>query len=153
MSSRLQFLLHRWPRLAGAIAFGVPAAALVHFAWYSDARMSGIHPELTAAAGLAHAVAGFLTGPLLLGGAAGGRSTTRALAVGGATSLLALAVFAPAMAAWLLKGSASAPSVLGYVVTTVYTAFFAFLGAGWALLLLSALVGLALHGVASRRGA
>jgi hypothetical protein len=104
-------------------------------------------PVLTLAAGVAHAIAGAITGPRLID--VRRRSTDlQAAGFGAATSLLALALFAPALAAYLATANAGHSTVLEYLALTLFTGLFAFLGAGWALLLLSAGVGLGLHRLA-----
>jgi len=141
-------LLARRPRVVAALFFGISTGVLTHFAWYSTARLSGMVPGLTLAAGLAHAIGGSLTGPRIMDPTRT-RTPLHAALLGAATSLLALILFAPAMAAYVSAGSASAPTPLGYLVLTVFTALFAFLGAGWALLLISAAVGVGLHWLAT----
>jgi hypothetical protein len=148
----LRALLHRWPRLAAAGSFGASTALLTHFAWYPSARMNGMIPALTLAAGLAHAIGGALTGPRLLDPRRT-RTALHAALLGAATSLLAVAIFAPVMAAYVSVGDVSRTSPLAYVMLTLYTGLFAFLGAGWALLVLSAAVGLALHRLAGSSAA
>jgi hypothetical protein len=148
MMRRLQAFVIGRPRVAPALAFGGSTALLTHFAWYPSARMNGLAPALTLAAGLAHALAGVITGPRLID-AARTRTSGQALFVGAATSLLALVIFTPVMAAWVSAGGVSRPGALGFVAITLYTAFFVFLGAGWALLLLSAAVGMGLHRIAA----
>jgi hypothetical protein len=134
--------------LVAGLSFGVSTALLTHFAWYADARMNGMIPALTIGAGLAHAAAGAITGKRLL-------DTTRtqtsmhAAMLGAGTSLLALGLFAPALAAYVSASDASQQTVLGYMVMTLLTWLFAFLGAGWALLLLSVGVAAVLHRLAS----
>jgi len=123
--------------------------AVTHFAWLPDARMSGLAPMLTIAAGAAHALAGAFTGRRLLD-AARTHNAAQAAFVGAATSLLALLLFSPAFALFLSRDSRSA-SVLSYLSLTLFTAIFSFLGAGWALLLASAGVGWALYRVAAPR--
>ena len=140
---------HR-PRSAAALAFGVSTAGLTHFAWYPDARMSGMVPALTLGAGLAHAVAGAITGPRLVNVT---RTASHAALLGAATSLLALAFFAPMMAVYVSATDARPPSALGYVALTLFTGLFAFLGAGWALLLLSVGVGWGLYRLAASAAA
>jgi hypothetical protein len=56
------------PRTAAALAFGSLTMAVTHFAWVPEARMNGVAPGLTIAAGLAHALAGAITGRRLLDG-------------------------------------------------------------------------------------
>ncbi len=137
-------LLRQYPRLAAALGFGIPAALLTHFAWYSSARWSGHVPALTLAAGLAHAVGGAVIGPRLLDSART-RSAREAGLLGAAVSLLALALFAPAMAAYVSATNAAPHNLLAYLALTFYTGLFAFLAAGWALLLLSVGVAIGLY--------
>lgn len=142
----LQRMVRRRPRLAAALAFGGSTALLTHFAWYPQARLSGMIPALTLAAGLAHALGGAITGRRLVDGSRT-RNGLHAVVLGAVTSLIALAVFAPAMAAYVSAGP-SRTGPFGYVVLTLLTGLFAFLGAGWALLLLSAAVGFGLYRLA-----
>ena len=141
--------VRRSPRSAAGFAFGISTAALTHFAWYANARTNGMIPALTLGAGLAHAVAGAFTGPRLID-TERTRTPAQAGVLGAMTSLLAVGFFAPVMA-WYVAVTNLQISVLGYAVITLFTALFAFLAAGWALLLVSMGVGLALHRVS--RGA
>lgn len=140
-------LIRQNPRSAAALAFGVSTATLTHYAWYPAARMSGLIPALTLAAGLAHAVAGALTGPRLID-ATRTRTPSQAALLGAGTSLLAVAFFAPAFAMYVTATYVQS-SLLGYTVLTLYTGLFAFLGAGWALLVLSVGVGWGLYRLAT----
>ena len=142
-----RFLVQR-PRLAAGLSFGISTAIVTHFAWYPSARFSGMVPALTLAAGLAHAAGGAITGPRLIDVT---RTPTalHAAMLGAGTSLLALAFFAPAMAAYVSATNTGRSGALGYLVLTLFTGLFAFLGAGWVLLLLSAAVGLGLHRLAT----
>ena len=149
---KLRRFVRQQPRFAAALCFGVSTALLTHFAWYPNARASGMVPALTVAAGLAHAVGGAITGARLLD-ATRTRTPFQALLLGAGTSLLALVLFAPVMAAYVSATNASQPNPLAYLVLTLFTGLFAFLGAGWALLLLSAAVGLGLHGFAGSSAA
>lgn len=135
------------PRLAAALAFGISTATLTHFAWYPDARLSGMVPALTLGAGLAHAVAGAITGRRLVNTTRTPTSLHAAL-VGAGTSLLAVAFFSPALALYVSATNVQS-SLLGYAALTLFTGLFAFLGAGWALLLLSVAVGWGLHRLAA----
>jgi hypothetical protein len=137
-------LLHRYPRFTAAVSFGLSTGLLTHFTWYPDARFSGSAPILTLAAGCAHAVSGAITGPRLLDPART-RTNRQAALTGAGTSLLALVLFAPAMAAWVSASGVPPRNPLTYVVLTVFTGLFAFLGAGWALLLACVVVALGLH--------
>lgn len=140
-------LLRQHPRIAAALAFGIITAAVTHFAWLPSARMSGAATYLTVSAGLAHALAGALTGRRLLDGARTGSSAQAAL-IGAGTSLLAALMFAAAFAILLSRGNHS-PTVMSYLLLAVFTAIFSFLGAGWALLLVSAGVGWGLFRLAA----
>lgn len=141
-------IIRRWPRSAPALAFGVLTAALTHFAWYPDARMSGMVPALTIGAGLAHGAAGAIIGPRLID-AARTRTALHAALLGAGTSLLALAFFAPLMAVYVSRTNVRPLSALGYLALTMFTGLFAFLAAGWALLLLSAAIGWGLYRLAA----
>ena len=144
-----RFLRHS-PRLAAAVAFGLSTALLTHFAWYPNARMSGMMPALTLTAGLAHAVGGAITGPRLIDAT---RTSLQAALLGAATSFIALVIFALALAAYVSATNAPQSNPLAYLVLTLFTGLFAFLGAGWALLLLSVAVAWGLHRVASSSAA
>jgi hypothetical protein len=137
------FIAHN-PRTAAALAFGISTATLTHFAWYPDARLRGMIPVLTFGAGFAHAVAGAITGRRLIDRSRM-RTSSQAALLGAGTSLLALAFFAPAMAVYVSQSNARPVGALGYAELTLLTGSFAFLAAGWALLLLSAGVGWGLH--------
>jgi hypothetical protein len=137
-------LLRQHPRLAAALSFGISTALLTHFAWYSSARWNGQVPALTLAAGLAHGIAGAVTGPRLLDSTRT-RSSRDAALLGAATSLLALLLFAPAMAAYVSATNVSPQSPLAFLALTLYTGLFAFLAVGWGLLLLSVVVAIALY--------
>lgn len=138
--------VRRKPRFTSSLAFGISTATLTHFAWFADIRMSGLIPVLTFGAGLAHAVAGALTGPRLIN-TVRTRTYLQAGLLGAATSLLALAFFAPVMA-WYISSENVQTSVLGYAAMTLFTGLFAFLAAGWALLVLSVVVGWCMHRLA-----
>lgn len=143
-------LIRQNPRLADALAFGVSTATLTHFAWYPAARMSGMIAALTLDAGLAHAVAGALTGPRLID-ATRTRTSSQAALLGAGTSLLAVAFFAPAFALYVGATNVHS-SLLGYAVLTLFIGTFAFLDTGWALLILSVGVGWGLYRLAATAG-
>jgi hypothetical protein len=145
----LRAQLRAHPRGAAALAFGASTAALTHFAWHADARLSGAIPAITVGAGLAHAVAGALTGPRLLDPARTATAAQAAL-LGAATSLLAILFFAPAFA-WYVAATNTASSVGSFVGLVFFTALFAFLAAGWALLLLSICVAVGLYRLSDGR--
>jgi hypothetical protein len=110
--------------------------------------MSGMVPALTLGAGLAHAAAGAIIGPCLVD-ATRTRTSSHAALFGAGTSLLALAFFAPVLTVYVSVKDALHTSVLGYLALTFYTSVFAFLGAGWALLLMSVGIGWGLYRLAS----
>ena len=139
--------VRRNPRLAASLAFGFSTSTLTHFAWYSDVRMNGMIPALTLGAGLAHAAAGALTGPRLIDRTRTPTSLQAGL-LGAGTSLLAVVLFAPAMA-WYVSTTNAQSSVLGYAALTLLTGLFAFLGVGWGLMVLSVGVGVGLHRLAN----
>jgi len=138
------------PRAAGALAFGVSTLVVQHFAWYPDARMSGLAPALTLAVALCHAIAGAMTGPRLVDGT---RTSTasRAGLVGAVTSLLAIVLFAFLFTGYLFATNVHPVGSISYVAFPLLTALFAFVGDGWVLLLVSIGVGWALYRVATRR--
>ena len=146
-------ILRRWatnsPRSFSAVAFGISTTIAMHLAWIGSAATSGLAPWLTLAAGAAHAVAGAITGRRLFDNA---RTPSRLAAafVGAGTSLIALAVFSPLFAAYLLSTNGRFSGAASYVLLPLFTAFFAFLAAGWALLVVSMGVGCALHAIAVR---
>lgn len=110
---------------------------------------SGLTPALTIAAGAAHALAASFTGDRLLD-----ESRTRSFAdaglLGALTSLLALAIFSPVFAIFLFATDITQPSAwIGYLLMPVFVATFAFLPIGWALMLVSSIVGCVLYGLAS----
>jgi hypothetical protein len=139
--------LHLRPRISAALSFGGATALVTHFAWHADARLSGIAPALTVAAALAHAAGGSVTGARLLDPNRT-RTTGQAAAVGAITSLVALVLFAPAMAAYVASSDAVPPSPVSYAMLTVFTAVFSFLAVGWALLIVSTAVGVILYRLA-----
>ena len=147
MPSFRRFLRER-PRLAPALCFGLATGLLTHFAWIPSARFNGQIPVLTLAAGLAHAVGGALTGPRLLD-ASRTRTPSQAALVGARNSLVALVLFAPAMAAFVSAGLAPPHNPVAYLSLTVFTGVFAFLAVGRALLLVCVGVALGIHRCAS----
>lgn len=136
------------PRSASALMFGAVTMAVQYFAWIPEARLSGLAPALTIAAGLAHAIAAAITGPRLLDPKRT-RTASQAGLLGACTSLLALATFAPLFAASLFAKDPHPASPLAYLMMSFLVAVFAFLGAGWALLLVSIGIGWVLHRVAA----
>jgi hypothetical protein len=140
------------PRTAAALAFGVVTAVVTHFAWVPDARWSGGIPALTLAAGLAHAIAGAVTGRRLLDGIRT-RTAPQACVLGAATSLLAVIALAPPFALWITASNARPEGVVAYAALTFFVGFFSFLAAGWALLLASVVVAWGLFWIAAERSA
>jgi len=138
--------LTRWPRTAAALAFGSITMVVTHLAWVPNARMSGM--ALTIAAGVAHALAGAITGRRLLDGTRTQTSRQAAL-IGAVTSLLAVALFSPAFVIFLRVTDVRPSNALSYLLLAVLTSVFSFLGAGWALLLVSAGVGWGLYRLAA----
>ena len=138
----------RQPRVAAAIAFGTITAAAIHLSWESSARMSGFAPVWTLAIGVFHALAGAITGRRLID-----RGRTRngydACLVGAVTSLLALAVVVPLFALWVSMTNAGPTSAGSFLMLTLLVGVFAFLAAGWALVVVSAGVGWVLHRVSA----
>lgn len=122
---------------------------VTHFAWVPEARLSGLVPLLTIGAGVAHGIAGAVTGRRLVDST---RTPTWAHAgvLGAVTSLLALVLFAPPFTLYVTRGL-HLMSPWSYVWLTLWTGLFSFLGAGWALLLVSAGVGWAIHRVVQLR--
>lgn len=122
---------------------------MTHFAWVPEARLNGVAPLLTIAAGVAHGVAGAVTGRRLVDST---RPPTSGQAgvLGAATSLLALVLFTPPFTLYVMRGL-HMTNPWSYLWLTLWTGLFSFLGAGWALLLVSVGVGWAIHHVARLR--
>jgi hypothetical protein len=110
--------------------------------------MSRLATVLTSAAGLLNAFAGAITGPRLLD-ATRTRTAGQAGLLGAGTSLLALLFFAPLYTVYMFATDNHPQGPLSYIATPFLIAVFAFLGDGWALLLVSAGVGWALYRVAA----
>ena len=134
------------PRATAAVAFGSATTIVTHLAWVPDARMNGLTPALTIAAGAAHALAGAMIGRRLLDG---NRTPLQAGLLGAVTSLLAVALFTPAFVILLLARDVRPSGVLSYLLLAVLTSLFSFLAHGWALLLVSVGVGWTLYRVAA----
>jgi hypothetical protein len=103
---------------------------------------------LTVAAGVAHALAGAITGRRLLD-ATRTQTSLQAALIGAATSLLAVAIFSPAFVIFLRATDVRPANALSYLLLTVLTGVFSFLGAGWALLLVSSGIGWGLYRLAA----
>jgi hypothetical protein len=144
----LRTLATRHPRTVSAVAFGAVTMVVIHLAWLPSARTSGLTPALTVAAGLAHALAAAFTAPRLLNGART-RSLSHAAIIGACTSLLALALFSPSYAAFLLATELHRTSLFSYFAVPLFIAVFGFLAAGWALLLVSIVVACVLYRIAN----
>jgi hypothetical protein len=114
------------------------------FAWIPGTRTSSGAIYLTVAAGLAHAVAGAIVGPSLVDPVRTPSEKDTALR-GAAVSPLALAFFSIAFSGYLLLTDGSTLTLGSAFGLTVYTAFFAFLALGWALLAVSAFVAWGIH--------
>ncbi|HEY6905051.1 MAG TPA: hypothetical protein VI216_12145 [Candidatus Acidoferrales bacterium] len=138
--------IRRWPRTAAALAFGSLTMVVTYLAWIPSARMSEM--ALTVAAGVAHALAGAITGRRLLD-ATRTQSSVQAGFVGALTSLLAVALFSPAFVILLRATDVRPSNASSYLLLTVLTGVFSFVGAGWALLLVSAGVGWGLYRLAA----
>ncbi len=138
----------RWPRTMAALAFGSITMVVTHLAWIPNAGMSAM--ALTIAAGVAHALAGAITGRRLLDGTRTQTSSQAAL-TGAVTSLLAVALFSPAFVIFLRATDVRPSNASSYLLLAVLTGVFSFLGAGWALLLVSAGVGWGLYQLAAPR--
>jgi hypothetical protein len=136
------------PRMYSAVAFGVATGLVMHWSWIGTAATSGLAPVLTLAAALAHALAGAIMGSRLIDGTRT-RSAADAGLIGAFTSLIALAIFAPLFALYLMVTEMRLVGVWSFLVFPLYVALFAFLAAGWALLLVSAGVGGLLYSVAA----
>lgn len=142
----LSLIVRRWPRFAAAIAFGGVTAIVVHFAWFPHARYSGAIPGLTIAAGVAHALSGAVMGPYIVRRT---RNSLQAVWLGASTSLLALMLFAPPFAIWVNRMNTQPGGVISRIGLMLLVALFTFLAVGWALLLVSALIGWSLYRLAS----
>ena len=136
------------PRTAAALAFGSVTMAVTHLAWYPNARMNGLAPALTIAAGVAHALAGAITGRRLVDGTRT-RTSAEAGLVGAGTSLLAVGLFSPAFVLFLCATDVRTSGAFSYLILTVLTGVFSFLAVGWALLLVSVGVGWGIYRVAT----
>lgn len=150
--SALRGFIKQRPRVAASLAFGAVTAVVTHFVWVPDARWSGGILALTLAAGLAHAIAGAVTGPRLLDSIRT-RTAAQACLLGAATSLLAVVVLAPPFALWITASSARPEGAVAYIVLTFFVGFFSFFAAGWALLLASVVVAWGLFWIAAERSA
>ncbi len=147
----------RSPRASSALLFGGATLIVTYFTWIPAARTSSLAPTLTIAAGAAHALAASFTGDRLLD-ASRTRSFAEAGLVGAFTSLLALAMFSALYAIFLFATDITQPSDwigyllnwIGYLLMPVFIATFAFLAIGWALMLVSSVVGCVIYGLASR---
>ena len=140
MPTLLGTLCRQHSRTAASIAFGSATALLTYFAWVPNARTSARAIYLSIAAGVAHAFAGAIVGPSLVDP---GQTPTDGVAVlrSAGASLLALFCFAIAFSGYLQVTGDWAATIANVLGLPLLTAVFAFLGAGWALLLTSAVIG------------
>jgi hypothetical protein len=134
----------RHSRMAAAIVFGSATMLVTYFAWIPTARTSVGAIYLSVAAGAAHALAGFIVGPSLVDAARTPSAEIAALR-GSGISLLALAFFAIGYSAFLFASEAWTITIGSLLAFPLFTAFFAFFAAGWALLLVSTLIGWGMH--------
>jgi hypothetical protein len=140
LSTLLGTLCRQHSRASASIAFGSATMVGMYFAWLPSARRSPGAIYLSVAAGVAHALAGAIVGPSLVDPA---RTPSDEVAVlrGAGTSLLALAFFAIAFSGYLFVADGWPTTMANLLALPLLTALFAFLSAGWGLLLLSALIG------------
>ncbi len=137
-------LIRKHPRIAPALAFAIVTAPVIHFAWVPEARFAGAAPILTLAGGVAHAVAGAILGPRVVD-VQRRDSNVNASLTGAGVSLLALLLFVAPLTFWIFVWSPADGGRLSSLLVMPLVAVAAFLAGGWALLLISALVGWALH--------
>jgi hypothetical protein len=140
----LGVLCRRHSRIAAAIIFGSATMLVTYFAWIPSARTSVGVIYLSVAAGAAHAFAGSIVGPSLVDSARTPSAEIAALR-GAGISLLALVFFAIAYSGYLFATDGWTVTVGSLLALPLFTAFFAFFAVGWALLLVSALVGLGIR--------
>jgi hypothetical protein len=144
LTTRVVRLFRLHSRTGASIAFGLTTALVAYFAWIPSARISIGVIYLTVAAGLAHAVGGAIVGPSLVDPARTPSEKYAALR-GARASLIALALFSIAFSGYLLLTDGWTLTLASVFYLPIYTAFFAFLSLGWALLMISALVGWGIH--------
>jgi hypothetical protein len=147
----LSACIRKNPGTAGAMAFGASTLGVQYFAWYPDARMSGMAHALTVTVALCHAIVGALTAPRLLD-CTRTSTASRAALIGAETSFLALGLFAFVFTVYLVVRDVHLVGVLSYVIFLLLTALFAYLADGWMLLLVSTGIGWALYRIAYRSG-
>lgn len=140
--------IRHYPRTVAALVFGSATLVAQYFAWTPEARMSSLALALTVGVGLSHAIAGALTGPLLVDGVRV-RTSSQAGLLGAGTSLIALIVFTSAFTAYMFATDVHPESAGSYFAFILLTAVFAFLGDAWALFLVSIGLGWALYRVAA----
>lgn len=101
-------------------------------------------PVLTVGVGMAHAIAGAIAGRRLIDRERT-PTTARAAVTGAATSFIALLIFTPCFGAWIIASDARREDIASYVLLSLFTGVFTFLGAWWVLIPLSAAVALCLY--------
>lgn len=136
MARQIQMFVGRNPRLACAISLGFGATSLVYLSLVPG--VGGLNGNLFAvAAGLTHALAGSITGRRIVYPNKLPKLPHAALR-GAGTSLLALLFFSLGLAGKIYQPQFGDRHP---VVLVFFTFSFAFLGAGWALVILSMGIG------------
>ena len=138
----LRSWIRRRPRTTSALAFGTVTLVVTHYAWVAGARMNGL--VLTIAVGVAHAMAGAITGQNLVVGIHP-RTPLRAGLLGAATSVLALFFFSPAYAVFIIEKDVGHESVFSHLILTILIGVFSFLAVWWAFVVVSTCVGWCLY--------
>ena len=136
----LGVLVSRKPRVAAALAFGGATSLVTFLLWLPAYRKDAKVVAISIAAGAAHALAAAIMARRLLDGTRT-RTARQALQTGALTSLLAVPIFSPPFAVWVLSSNVRPMGVLPTLGTMFYVALFSFLAVGWALVLVSAGVG------------
>jgi hypothetical protein len=145
---KISEFIRKRPRFTLAITYFILISLVVHFIWYSTARMHGMIPALTLGIGIAHALAGSINGKRLIDSKRT-KTTSRAALIGATNSLLAFAIFSPVLAFYVSTSDTGKSNVLQFVLLSILTGFFAFLAVGWVLLLLSVAITVALYRIAT----
>jgi hypothetical protein len=147
-------IVQRFPRTTSALMFGSLTGLATAAMW--TAGEAARHIPLTLGAAAAYAIAGALMGRRLVD-AERTRTAAQAARVGLVAALIATMVFAAGLSVQIeaenaraLGASAAHTIVQGFAQLATGTMVFAFLGGGWALLLLSAAVAWGIHRVGAR---